>query len=351
MPDIRPPHPTPAATARVHGIHHVTAIGGDAQRMHDFYVGVLGLRLVKRTVNFDDPGSYHFYFGDAEGTPGSLLTLFPWSRGRQGRLGAGQAAETALAIPPASLGWWLDRLTAHHVPHELPTRRFATADGDGGETVVTFTDPDGLRLALATDARVAAIPGWEGAGDDAVPAAHAIRGVFGTTLWVEDADGIGALLTTRMGLRRSVTEGTTTRYVVDEATIGRVVDVRDVRGFWSAADGVGTVHHVAFRVRDGDEQLALREAAAADGIRATSVRDRSYFESVYFRAPGGVLFELATDGPGFLTDESPDTLGEALQLPPQYEPRRAEIEAALPPLDSHSTIHAAARPTPAEDFR
>jgi glyoxalase family protein len=325
---------TATATAPTpHAIHHVTAISGEPRRVLDFYVGVLGMRLVKRTVNFDDPGAYHFYFGDAVGTPGSLFTVFPWPTGRKGRLGAGQVAETALAIPPASLGWWLDRLAAHHVAHELPTRRFPALGADGGETVVTFTDPDGMRLALATDARVADLPGWSAPGADAVPAEHAIRGVFGVTLWVEDAEGAAALLAGPMGWRRAGVDGRTARLVADGATLGRVVDVRDVRGFWSAADGVGSVHHVAFRVADREAQAALTAAVAAAGVHPTPVRERQYFESVYFRAPGGVLFELATDGPGFLVDEPSETLGEALKLPPRFEPHRAAIAAALPSLE------------------
>ncbi|MDF1505864.1 ring-cleaving dioxygenase [Roseisolibacter sp. H3M3-2] len=317
----------------VHAIHHVTAISGEARRVLDFYVGVLGMRLVKRTVNFDDPGAYHFYFGDEAGSPGSLFTVFPWANGRKGRVGAGQAAETALAIPPASLGFWLDRLAAHRVAHELPARRLATLGADGGETVVTFADPDGMRLALATDPRVADLPGWTAGGDAAIPAEHAIRGVFGVTLWVEDAAGAAGLLEGPMGWRRAGAEGTTTRLVADGAALGRVVDVRDVRGFWGAADGVGSVHHVAFRVADADAQRALTDAVTAAGVHATAVRDRQYFQSVYFRAPGGVLFELATDGPGFAVDEPLSALGESLRLPPQFEAHREAIAAALPTLE------------------
>ena len=322
-----------------HGIHHVTAITSDPRRTFAFYVGTLGLRLVKRTVNFDDPGSYHFYFGDEVGTPGSLFTVFAWPQGRAGRVGAGQVGETAFSIPPASLGFWLDRLGAHHVPHELPARRLAGA-ADGGETVVTFTDPDGMRLALAADPRAAALPGWSAPRPDAVPAEHAIRGVYGVTLWVEDAEGQAGLLTGPMGWRRVATDGTTTRFVADDATLGRVVDVRDVRGFWGSADGVGSVHHVAFRVGDAAAELAMRAAVAATGLQPTTVRDRQYFESVYFRAPGGVLFELATDAPGFLIDEALETLGEALKLPPQYEQHRAAIEANLPVLGTTEEVHA-----------
>ena len=348
---------------RVLGLHHVTAIGGDAQRLLDFHTGVLGLRLVKRTVNFDDPTGYHFYFGDATGAPGALLTLFPWGDAPRGRVGTGQAAVTALSIPPASLGFWLDRFAALGVRHELPARRFRDAErdargaDDGGETVVAFEDPDGLRLELATDPRVAALPGWEGA--PGIPAEHAIRGLFGVTLWVEDADAAGTFLADAFGMRRAATEGAVTRWVADAApdaapddapndapnaapggaldaevapALGRVVDVRDARGFWTGAMGVGAVHHVAFRARDGEAQAALKRRVMEAGIPTTPVRDRHYFASVYFRAPGGVLYELATDGPGFAVDEPLDALGAALRLPPAFEGERAAIERALPPV-------------------
>lgn len=318
------------------GLHHVTATVDEAQADLDFCVGLLGLRLVKRTVNFDDATAYHLYFGDAAGTPGSLLTLFPMPHARPGRPGTGQAAVTTLAIPPASLGWWLERLAAHRVAHELPARRFReAAPGDGGETVIAFQDPDGLRLELATDPRADALPGRAapdaGTGTD-VPAEHAIRGVFGVTLWVEAPADLERLLAERFGMRRAAHEGTLTRWIADDATLGRVVDVRDASGFWPGVVGVGGVHHVAFRVRDLDEALAVKAAVMRDGISTTPVRERHYFESVYFRPPGGVLFELATDGPGFAIDEPPGALGATLRLPPTLEPSRDAIEAALPPL-------------------
>lgn len=332
-------HPAPTA-----GIHHVTAIVGPAQRALDFWVGLLGLRLVKRTVNFDDPGSYHFYFGDAEGAPGTLFTVFPWGSAPRGRPGAGQIAATALAIPPAALGFWLDRLLAAGVSHAPPRRR---PDGEGGhETVVAVDDPDGLRVELVTSARAAALAGHAAGGLTAEQAVHAVRGVHGVTLHVQDAAPTGAVLGALLGFRRvsdaspAAAPGDTVRTVrylaAGDAALGRVVDVVEMTeaapGARRATTGVGTVHHVAFRAADDAHALALKAAVMRAGHSTTPVLDRAYFHSVYFREPGGVLFELATDGPGFLTDEPLDALGASLRLPPQFEARRAELEGRLPAI-------------------
>jgi glyoxalase family protein len=321
-------------TAYARGIHHVTAISGDAQRVLDFYAGVLGLRLVKRTVNFDDPGTYHFYFGDEAGTPGSILTFFPWgARAPRGRVGAGQVAVTALAVPPAALGYWLARLVARGVPHEGPVRR-----SGGAETAVAFEDPDGLRLELVTDPRAAELPGWSAGGPDgalgAVPAEHAVRGVYGVTLWVADAGRTREVLAGPLGMREAAADGDRVRYTPadDAVVLGRAVDVRAVGTALRGRMGAGTAHHVAFRAGDDAGELALRAAVQHAGLSATPQIDRQYFRSVYFREPGGVLFELATDAPGFATDEAPGALGAALRLPPRYETRRAEIERVLPAL-------------------
>jgi glyoxalase family protein len=322
---MRPSDPEPAP--RTLGLHHVTAISGDAQRVVDFYAGTLGLRLVKRTVNFDDPRTYHFYFGDATGTPGSLLTFFPWGRGApRGRTGAGQTAAVALAVPAEAVGFWLERLVARGVAHEGPRRRF-------GATVLTLDDPDGLRLELVADPRAAALPGWQGPGADGVPAEHAVRGVHGVTLHVADGAATDAVLTETLGLRRAGTEADVTRYETldPDVALGRVVDVRVAAGP-AGRMGAGAVHHVAFRAGDDAGELALRAAVTRAGLSATPQVDRQYFRSVYFREPGGVIFELATDAPGFLVDEPAEALGAALRLPSRFEGRRAELEAALPPL-------------------
>ena len=316
------------------GIHHVTAIGGPAQRTLDFYGGVLGLRLVKRTVNFDDPTTWHFYFGDAEGAPGSLLTVFPWEAARRGRAGTGQAAVTALAVPPASLGWWLQRLVLRGVRHAGPRRRFPDADGVPTESYLSLEDEDGMLLELVGDPRVADLPGWAPeAMPGGVPAEHAVGGAFGEQLWADDPAPTAAVLRDVLGFTAGPHDGVTSRWLAaGDPAVGRVVDLRAIPGFWRAGEGVGTVHHVAFRAADDAHELAMKAAAQRAGISTTTVRDRHYFRSVYFREPGGVLFELATDGPGFRVDEPSEALGAALQLPPALAAMRADIARSLPPV-------------------
>ncbi len=313
---------------RTAGIHHVTAIASDPQRNLDFYVGTLGLRLVKRTVNFDDPATYHFYFGDETGSPGSLLTFFPWPGARRGRAGAGQVAVTSFAAPAAAIGFWVERLVARGVAFDGPTtRRFA---GGVAESVLAFRDPDGMLLEIVGLADAGARGGW--GGPVGVPAAHALRGIAGVTLWVAEHEGTGAVLTGPLGLVAAGEEEATRRYRAAGDAAGGRVDVRAVSGFPRGVEGAGTVHHVAWRAADERAQLALREAVIAAGGRPTPVIDRLYFRSVYFREPGGVLFELATDGPGFAVDEPRERFGLRLALPPRLEVERAEIEALLPEI-------------------
>src|SRR5215207_10103377 len=321
-----------------HPIHHVTAIAGDPQRNLHFYAGVLGLRFVKRTVNFDDPGTYHFYFGDATGSPGSILTFFAWPGANAGRTGTGQVAVTSLAIPPASLGWWLERLVTHGVRHEMPVRRF------GAEQALAFRDPDGLLLELVAHPGALAREGW---GGGPVPAEHAVRGVHGVTLWEEGLEDTAAVLTGPLGFRELTSEENVFRFAAGEAQPGAFVDVRCAPDFWRGSLGVGAVHHVAFRVRDDAEQLALRADVAGRGLNVTPQLDREYFRSIYFREPGGVLFELATDAPGFLVDEPFEALGSTLRLPPQYEQMRGDLERTLPPIDVEAAMRTA--PTTAQD--
>lgn len=303
------------------GLHHVTAIAGDAQQNVDFYAGVLGLRLVKKTVNFDDPHTYHLYYGDDDGTPGSILTFFPWPGARRGRAGVGQIAVISLAIPPGSVGFWLERFVTFGVEHDAPSRRF-------GATALAFKDRDGLQLELVAIERTAARRAWQGGG---VPLEHAIRGVHTVTLWEQSLERTEEVLSNIFGLRVAGSESTTTRFV-SGTDAAPVVEIRVIGGFLAPISGVGTVHHVAFRAAQDDDALAMRERVTASGLHATPVIDRQYFHSVYFREPGGVLFEIATDPPGFVVDEAPETLGSSLMLPPQYEPRRAELEQVLPPL-------------------
>ncbi len=304
------------------GIHHITAIAGEPQRNLDFYAGTLGLRLVKLTVNFDDPATYHLYYGDELGHPGSLLTFFPWPRGQRGRQGTGQAGTVALAIPPASLGFWIERLLSHNLKYNGPARRF-------DEQVLSLTDPDGLLLELVATPLTAGIAPW---GDGPVVPEHAIRGLHGTTLWEDGETGTADFLVRTLGFQTAGEEGSLARFQSSAAGLGTIAHLRKAPGFWRGADGVGTVHHVAFRAASEAAQLDKRAEIEAKGIEITPVIDRQYFRSVYFREPGGVLFEIATDAPGFTIDESAAELGARLMLPPEYEARRRQIEDVLPGL-------------------
>lgn len=311
----------------VSGLHHVSAIAGDPQRNVDFYAGVLGLRLVKRTVNFDDPQTYHLYFGDETGTPGTLMTFFPWPGARQGRQGAGQVVVTSFAIAPGSVGFWLERMLRHGVAYDGPVRR---GSGASAEQVIALRDHDGTMIELVASAGAEARPASERSAG--VPGEHAIRGLHAVTLWVEAAEPTERVLTETLGFRPLEEIDGTRRFAAGGSSSGGLVDVRAVGGFPRGVGGAGTVHHVAFAVADDAAQHAIRERAVAAGLDATPVIDRSYFRSVYFREPGTVLFELATLRPGFLIDEPVAELGTRLMLPPQYEARRAEIEAVLPPV-------------------
>jgi len=303
------------------GIHHVTAIASDPQKNLDFYAGVLGLRLVKRTVNFDDPTTYHFYFGDSEGNPGSIFTVFPWPDARRGRQGAGQIAVASFAILPSSVGFWIERFIKYHVEFSQPASRF------DDERVIAFKDPDGLMLELVAHASAEARPKWTG---PSVPADHSIRGIYSVTLWQESCDLTGKLLTETLGFRAVREQASIFRYAAAPDDLASIVDLRCVPGLWNGVMGAGTIHHVAFRAPDDESQSAAREELVALGYNVTPQIDRDYFHSVYFREPGGVLFEIATDPPGFTVDEPLASLGQSLKLPEWLEPRRFEIEALLP---------------------
>jgi glyoxalase family protein len=309
-------------TAPVNGLHHITAIAGQAQENLDFYMGVLGMRLVKKSVNQDDPGTYHLFYADAEGRPGTDLTFFPWTHLAAPRIGHGLTVEVGLEVPFGTLQYWGDRLQAYGVRIETAETRF-------GAKVLPVTDPHGLKLALTEGAERSARPftPWEGS---TVPPEHQVRGLHHGRLWERDEAATVRFLTTVLGFERLGTENGWTRYgFKDAAGAVDVCEKRDVpRGAW----GVGSVHHLAWRVDDEAHQLAVRTRIENAGTGATPVIDRFWFKSVYFREPGGVLFELATDGPGFATDEDPSHLGESLVLPPWLEGSRSQIEEVLPPL-------------------
>jgi predicted esterase/catechol 2,3-dioxygenase-like lactoylglutathione lyase family enzyme len=310
------------------GIHHVTAIASDPQRNVDFYAGVLGLRLVKRTVNFDDPQTYHLYYGDEVGTPGSIMTFFPWPGARRGRVGSGQVAVTSFSVLPSAIGFWVERLVRHGIKYQGPTKR-----GPGGaelEQVISFTDHDGLMLEIVGHPEAESRPAWADA--PGIPREHAIHGFHAVTLWLEDAAASEKILIGTLGFRAVREDGSTRRFAAGDGGPGTLVDVRTIGDFGHGAGGAGTVHHVAFRLPDDAAELETRSLVAKAGLHPTPVIDRNYFHSVYFREPGGVLFELATNPPGFAIDEPVEHLGERLMLPEQYEPHRAEIEAVLPPI-------------------
>ena len=308
----------------VTGLHHVTAIAGPAQENLDFYAGVLGMRLVKRSVNQDDPGTYHLFYADAEGRPGTDLTFFPWSHMAPPRDGHGLSTEVSLAIPPGSLSYWGQRL-AHYGVATAPTElRF-------GQKVIPATDPHGLRVALveADGASKRPFTPWD---QSAVPAERQIRGLESARLRERELPLTATFLTDVLGFERVGEENGWHRYGVAGGGSGAYVDVQDAPDARRGAWGVGSIHHLAWRVDDADHQGEVRDRIDAAGRRPTPVIDRFWFQSVYFLEPGGVLFELATDGPGFAVDEDPQHLGESLVLPPWLEVQRPRIEAALPPL-------------------
>jgi glyoxalase family protein len=303
------------------GLHHVTAIASDPQRNLDFYTQVLGLRLVKRTINFDDPGTYHFYFGDDSGAPGTIMTFFPWPHAARGIAGAGEVTHTAFSIPADSLAYWHDRLTAKGILVERTGPRFS-------EQVLTLADPDGMKIELVAhdDASAANPPRYAD-----VPEAHSIRGFFGVTMLQRDLPATQAALEL-LGFRKTAEEGTRTRFRSPEGTVlGNQIDVVVDPNAAYGRNGAGTVHHIAFRAKDDAAQLAWLDLIGQQ-LSATPVQDRTYFHSIYFREPGGVLFELATDPPGFLLDEPIETLGETLHIPYWLESSRSLIEASLAPI-------------------
>jgi glyoxalase family protein len=296
------------------GIHHVTAIAGPARRNVDFYTRALGLRLIKKTVNFDDPETYHLYYGDEAAQPGAILTFFPWAQAAPGRLGIGETQETMFRVPEGAIGYWTHRFVEKGVAHEALEQRF-------GETALPFTDSDGMRLALVGVRGAENEPAWS---NGEIPAEAAIRGFHGVSLLLEDAAPTGGILSDVLGFTRFAADGAMTRYKAGDTAIG---------GFLAGRQGAGSVHHIAFRAPDDAAQAAMvKKLADNHRIRTTEQKDRNYFRSVYFREPGHVLFEIATDIPGFAVDEPLATLGQALKLPSFLEPRRSEIEAVLPEL-------------------
>jgi glyoxalase family protein len=304
------------------GIHHITAISGDAQENLDFYAGVLGMRLVKKSVNQDDPGTYHLFYADADGHPGTDLTFFPFRFSAPGKLGVGLGIEISLAIPDGSIDYWRQRLSEHGV-------KLGDEDVRRGERVLTLSDPHGQQLALVETADEREFTAWP---RSPVPAEKQVRGLHAVRVWERDLALTASFLTDVLEFSSYGEENGWHRYGVGGGGSGKHIEIRELpdtpRGAW----GVGTMHHVAWRVADESVELKMRERVAKAHRRPTEVIDRFWFKSVYFLEPGGVLFELATEGPGFTADEEPEHLGEQLVLPPWLEPQRDAIESALPAL-------------------
>ena len=309
-------------------IHHVTAIAGDPVKNVGFYTRDLGLRFVKKTVNFDDPSTYHFYYGDETGSPGTILTFFPWTNAAAGRRGAGETCQTTFRIPQRSIGYWTERFIEKGIPHDTPEKRF-------GQSVLPFTDQDGMALALVGVADAENEPGWSN-GD--IPSEHAIRGLQGVMLLLDSAQKTVAILTDVFDFREVAREGSVIRFAATGDVKGSVVDIHEAAGVLRGHQGRGSVHHIAFRAADDVQQAQMTEKLIhTHGRHPTEQKDRKYFRSIYFREPGGVLFEIATDIPGFAVDEPVEALGRDLELPIFLEPRRKEIEGMLPVLEEPRT--------------
>lgn len=307
---------------KILGLHHITAIAGDAQSNYDFYTKTLGLRMVKKTVNFDDPQTYHFYFGDEVGTPGTILTFFPWKNVRQGKNGAGMATEIGYSVPGGSLDFWTKRFENLGVRHDAIVERF-------GEKQLPFQDPDGLWLSLIESKTPDNRKGWE---TPDVKADTALKGFHTVTLTLNNTKATAAVLTEIFGYQLVAQDGNISRYQTDAVENAALVDLLESPGAQRGLNAGGTNHHVAFRVANEEILMAFREKIVARGLHITEKINRDYFFSLYFREPGGVLFEIATDNPGFATDETVAELGNSLQLPNRYESMRAEIEKGLPEL-------------------
>lgn len=301
------------------GIHHITAIVGHPQENIDFYAGVLGLRLVKQTVNFDDPGTYHLYFGNEGGKPGTIITFFPWANAYQGRIGDGQVGVTTYVVPVGALEFWKNRLTKFNIVY-TETNRF-------GEKYIQFDDPHGLHLEL-----VERESGEENSwtfGD--VTKDVAIKGFGGAILYSSRPEETAATLVGVMGLEVVGEEGDYTRFKAT-ADIGNIIDLKMTKGVRGKM-GVGTVHHIAWRANNDQDHIEWQQYVKSKGQFVTDIKDRNYFNAIYFRESGEILFEIATDPPGFAHDETPETMGSDLKLPAQYEHYRERLEQSLIPIE------------------
>lgn len=306
----------------IRGIHHITAIAGDAKRNFDFYTKVLGLRFVKKTVNFDDPETYHFYYGDENGTPGTILTFFPWGNVQPGRHGARQATEIGYSVPKGSLEFWQNRLQEHQVTY-TKAEKF-------GEQYLSFADPDGLKLELIESKHPDERSGWQ---TDEIKANNALKGFYNVTITTNRMQPTADVLTKIFGYHLQEESGNRHRFVTDTIETANAIDLIEIPAAIAGHGAGGTVHHVAFRVSNEEILMEFRDKVLAAGLNITEKIDRNYFYSLYFKEPGGVLFEIATDNPGFDVDETVAELGTHLKLPAQYEQYREQIQKVLPKLN------------------
>lgn len=306
----------------INGFHHITAIGRNAQLNHDFYTTVMGMRLVKKTVNFDDPDVYHLYFGDMEGTPGTILTFFPRPGIRRGHPGVGMVGETGFSVPMESMSFWKERLEDLKVNHQAFIQRF-------GETILPFEDSEGLRLNMHFSHDAGTSKYWT---SNEITEEYSVRGFKSISLLVKEIDPTSRILTEILGYTFYGQEGNCYRYISHAKRANNVIDLFEIPRATPGLTGAGTYHHVAFRVKDEAELLTMGEMILQHNLNVTEKIDRGYFYSVYFREPGGILFEIATDQPGFLMDESLSELGKDLKLPARFEHDRENIESILPPL-------------------
>ncbi len=311
---------------KINGLHHITVIAGDPQQNYDFYTQVLGMRFVKKTVNFDAPDVYHLYYADEFGTPGTVLTFFPFPNARRGKRGTGEASIVSFSVPKGSLDFWIERLSRFDINFDGPEEKL-------GYQVISFLDPDGMKIELVED-EVDHMPGWE-TGD--VPRKHSIRKFFGTTLYLENSAGTEELIKNVFNLKK-ISDGNIIRYISGEGDHEAKIDIIVNPNSSRAMQSAGSVHHIAWRTESDESQVMWMNKLSETGYHPTNVIDRNYFHSIYFREPGGVLFEIATDEPGFAIDEDQNTLGEELKLPAQYEDRRAQIERILIPLKQKSPV-------------
>jgi glyoxalase family protein len=310
------------------GIHHVTAMAGDPQSNVDFYCGILGLRLIKLTVNFDDPNTYHLYYGDAVGSPGTVLTFFPLGQNLRGTVGTGEVTTVSFAVPTGSLAFWQEQLEKHSIAVSPVAERWSF-------TRMELHDPDGIKIEIVEDPTPRPFVFWQEGG---IPESFAIRGFFGVTMSVVSATDSVRFLTDRMGAIPRGTLGTSELLVIGESEKTGFIEILALGHRQRGQMGPGSVHHVAWRVANDEEQLAWQSKLRDNGIGVTPVRDRNYFHSIYFREPGEVLFEIATDPPGFTVDEPRESLGAKLQLPEWLECERRFLQKILPPLKVPASI-------------